>query len=535
MTTFKIHDGVSFPEKFWTADYKELFPSDLLKLLVHLHDKFNGRRLDLLEARQTRQKKYDQGELPQFLDRSSTAVTSNWKVSPIPKELLKRRVEITGPVNSAKMVINMLNRTDDGARADMAMLDFEDSMKPSFQNVLDGYKNVIGAVAGNLTAFVNEKKYQLNANDKAYVMVRARGLHLAETNIKVHGEDISAGLLDLATCFFHTARMYQAQGLTPKYYIPKCEHYLEARWWNDLFNEVEKFLGFKTPTLRATFLIETLPATFQVEEILYEIREHAAGLNVGRWDKIFSDIKVLKNHPDRIMADRSSITMEKSWMENYAKRVIKICHDRGAFAMGGMSAFTPGKTKEQREEQTRKVSLDKKREADWGHDGCWVSHPYFIGTAMEAMNFENQLQKKIDFDKYSDILPRSDGPHTLGGLRTNIRVGIAYMHGWQKDIGCVAFDNLMEDLATLEISRAQTWQWLHHKITLDDGPVVTRGLVTQLFEEEYQKILGELRTETPEKFHRQLEVELGRARDSALRIYTNEQLEDFLTLASEPV
>lgn len=535
MTTFKLNDVVSFPEKFWTADYKELFPNDLVKLLVDLHEKFNQRRKDLLEDRQGRQKKYDQGAVPEFLDRNSEAVTSHWKVSPIPKELLCRRVEITGPVNSAKMVINMLNRTEDGHRADMAMLDFEDSMKPSFQNVLDGYKNVIGAVAGNLTAFVNEKKYQLNAHDKAYVMVRARGLHLEETNVRVHGEAISAGLLDLATCFFHTAKMYESQGLKPKYYIPKCEHHLEARWWSDVFRELESSLGFKTPFLRATFLIETLPATYQVEEILYEIREHAAGLNVGRWDKIFSDIKVLKNHPDRIMADRSSITMEKSWMENYAKRVVKICHDRGAFAMGGMSAFTPGKTRDQREEQTRKVSLDKKREASWGHDGCWVSHPYFIGTAMEAFKTENQLHRRIDFDKYSDILPKAEGPHTLRGLRTNIRVGIAYMHGWNKDIGCVAFDHLMEDLATLEISRAQTWQWLHHKITLDDGMPVTRGLVTQLFDEEYQKILQEMREETPEKFHRQLEVELGRAREDALRIYTNDSLEDFLTLASEAV
>jgi malate synthase len=535
MSMIKLQDVVSFPEKFWNADYKELFPSELLKLLVQLHEKFNDRRLKLLDERSERQKKYDQGALPEFLDRNSEAVTGSWKVAPIPTELMCRRVEITGPVNSAKMVINMLNRSDDGSRADLAMLDFEDSMKPSFQNVLDGYKNVIGAVAGNLTAFVGDKKYQLHSSDMAYVMVRARGLHLAESNFKIHGEEISAGLLDLVTCFYHTAKMYRSQNKTPKYYIPKCEHFLEARWWNDVFNELEKALGFKTPTLRATFLIETLPATYQVEEILFEIREHAAGLNVGRWDKIFSDIKVLKNHSDRVMADRSSINMEKSWMENYAKRVIKICHDRGAFAMGGMAAFTPGKTKEQRDEQTNKVLLDKKREAQWGHDGCWVSHPYFIAAAMKAMDFVNQLQKKINFDKYSDILPRSDGPHTLIGLRTNIRVGIAYMHGWEKDLGCVAFDNLMEDLATLEISRAQTWQWIHHKLMLDDGVPVTRGLVNQLFDEEYQKILNEMQAETPEKFHRQLEVELGRARESALRIFTNDELTDFLTLASEPV
>lgn len=529
MNMIKIHDVVSFPEKFWTPDYQELFSPEFLRLMIHMHEKFNHRRVKLLEDRIERQKKYDSGEVPQFLDRNSEAVKGNWKVAPIPKELLCRRVEITGPVNSAKMVINMLNRNEDGARADMAMLDFEDSMKPSFQNVLDGYKNVIGAVAGNLTAFVGDKKYQLNAHDKAYVMVRARGLHLNEVNLKIHGEDVSGGLLDLTMCFFQTARLYLDQKLTPKYYIPKCEHHLEARWWNEVFTELERQMKLPTPTLRATFLIETLPATYQVEEILYEIREHAAGLNVGRWDKIFSDIKVLKNHPDRIMADRSSINMTRPWMENYAKRVVKICHDRGAFAMGGMAAFTPGKSAELRAEQTAKVRTDKQREAEWGHDGCWVSHPYFIGVAMEAMNFENQLNYKSNFDKYSDILPKSEGPHTVDGLRTNIRVGIAYMHGWEKDIGCVAFDNLMEDLATLEISRAQTWQWLHHHITLDDGTQVTKSLIAHIFEEEYQKILNEM------KGDRTLELELGRARDSAFRIFTSETLNDFLTLASEPV
>jgi len=524
MSSIKLHDVVSFPEKLWTAEFKELFPPELLRNLVHLHDKFNARRIQLLSDRKERQKKYDSGELPDFLDRSSEAVTGNWKVRTIPDELMCRRVEITGPVNSAKMVINMLSRNSDGDRADMAMLDFEDSLKPSFNNVLQGYKNVIGAVAGSLIAYSGERKYQLNPKDKAYVMVRARGLHLNECNFKIKNEHISAGLLDLAVCFFHTHKIYREQKLTPKYYIPKCEHYLEARWWNDVFNELEKLAGYREPFLRATFLIETLPATFQVEEILYEIREHAAGLNVGRWDKIFSDIKVLKNHPDRILADRSSIDMSRPWMENYAKRVIKICHDRGAFAMGGMAAFTPGKSEDVRKEQTSKVLKDKMRESEWGHDGCWVSHPYFIGVALKAMTSKNQLDRKINFDKYSDILPQSDGPHTLSGLRTNIRVGIAYMQGWQNDIGCVSFDNLMEDLATLEISRAQTFQWLHHKIKLDEGVIVTRELIEKIFSEELQKIVDE--GEVP--------VEgLEQAKGKALDIYTKDYLNDFLTLDSE--
>lgn len=533
MSLKKIHDVISFPEKFRISDYQELFPTELINFLIYLHERFDSRRKKLLDERQQRQALYDKGELPHFLDRNSEMITGKWRVAPLPQELSCRRVEITGPVHSAKIVINMLSRNEKGDRADMAMLDFEDSMKPSFENVLNGYKNVIGAVAGNLITFLGNKKYQINPTDKAYVMVRCRGLHLDETNFTIHGHPISAGLLDLAVCFFHTAKMYIEQGITPKYYVPKCEHHLEARWWNDLFSELEKKLSLPVPTLRATFLIETLPAAFQVEEILYEIRDHAAGLNVGRWDKIFSDIKVLKNHPDRIIADRSTITMQKPWMENYAKRVIQICHLRGAFAMGGMAAYTPGKTKEAREEQSQKVLLDKQREASWGHDGCWVSHPYFISVALEAMTFKNQVERKTAYDKYSDILPKGDGPHTLKGLRVNIRVGMAYLHAWNKNLGCVALDNLMEDLATLEISRTQTWQWLHHSIRTDDGVMVSKDVIKILFEEEYQKILHKYREETPLHEHRYLELELGRARDEAYKLFTSEKLQDFLTFASE--
>lgn len=540
MNEVELQQELSFPQRFWSHGGKELFPQELISLIIKLHSEFEPERQKLLSDRQIGQKKYDEGDLPDFLDRHSEAVTGSWRVREIPPELLCRRVEITGPVNSAKMVINMLNRTEDGARADMAMLDFEDSMKPSFKNVLDGYKNVIGAVRGNLSCHVPSteygkppKHYSLNSKDMAYVMVRVRGLHLAESNIKIKGEAVSAGLLDLAVCFYHTARIYLEQNKTPKYYIPKCEHYLEARWWNKLFCALENFMQLPIGTLRATFLIETLPATFQVEEILYEIRDHAVGLNVGRWDKIFSDIKVLRKHKECILADRSTITMSRPWMENYAKRIIKICHERGAFAMGGMSAFTPGKSQVQREDQTRKVREDKQREATWGHDGCWVSHPYFIGVAMEAFKFNNQLHIHLtDFDKYSDILPKGTGPYTLAGLRTNIRVGIAYMHGWNQDIGCVAFDNLMEDLATLEISRAQVWQWLHHAIRLEDGSIVTRDLVKKLFDEEHQKILTEY---DPDGKDEQMAKDLLVAKLDAEKIFLSEMLPDFLSFASEPV
>jgi malate synthase len=536
MLSVNLGFGLQFSSRLWNSDYQELFPEDLRRWLSELHHQFEPRRQELLAARKDRQAHYDAGNLPEYLDPNSEAARGNWKVAPIPPELQCRRVEITGPVNSAKMVINMLSPNEQGAMADMAMLDFEDSMKPSFPNVLDGYKNVIGAVSGNLSFHSGTKSYQLNPQKMAYVMIRTRGLHLDEANITVDGVSISAGMLDFAVCFYHTAKIYLQQKKTPKYYIPKCEHYLEARWWNDLFTIMEQKMGIPTGTMRATFLIETLPAVYQIEEILFEIRNHAAGLNVGRWDKIFSDIKVLKNHPDRIMPDRGTITMEKPWMENYAKRVIKICHARGAFAMGGMSAFTPGKTQQQRQEQTEKVLKDKQREAQWGHDGCWVSHPYFISYAMQAFQSKNQLQKQLsDFDKYPDILPRGEGPYTMQGLRTNIRVGIAYMHGWQQDIGCVAFDNLMEDLATLEISRAQVWQWVHHRVTLQDGGRVEPTLVSRIFDEEASRIIEEFGQDQRPQEAAALTASLRRASDCARELFLQPNLQDFLSLTSDKI
>ena len=518
MGMIDIGYGFQFPEEYWTCEYQSLFPQKFLNLLAHLVSESAPSQDILLMRRHDRQKIWDAGELPEFPDRNSEAVTGDWKVDLIPKELRKRRVEITGPANSTKMVINMLSRNEKGVRADMAMLDFEDSMKPSFYNVLSGYRNVIGAVEGTLSP-------RIELNDMAYVMVRVRGLHLRENNLLFEGEPVPAGLLDLVVCFYHTACIYLDRNHTPKYYIPKCEHYLEARWWNDLFVSLQARMGLPKGTLKATFLIETLPATFQVEEILFEIKEHAAGLNVGRWDKIFSDIKVLGKHKDRILGDRSSITMGKSWMENYAKRVIKICHERGAFAMGGMSAFTPGKTAELRDEQTKKVRADKEREASWGHDGCWVSHPYFIDIAMEAFTRDNQLDMTLpEFDKYSNVLPIGEGPYTLKGLRTNIRVGIAFMEGWLRDIGCVSFENLMEDLATLEISRAQIWQWIYHGITLESGEKVTAEFVNTFFDEELHSMMNEYP-----------DIEWNKATKFARKLFLKSELQEFLTTESDPV
>jgi malate synthase len=429
------------------------------------------------------------------------------------------------------MVINMLSRNSEGYRADCAMLDFEDSMKPSWANVIDGIHNVIGACRGDLsyTDPKSGKEYAIDANDEGTVMVRVRGLHLEESNILVDGEPVAGGILDLASSFYHTAQVLLDRGRTPKYYVPKVEHHLEARWWNTLFSKLETRLKFPIPTLRATFLIETLPGAFQIEEILYELREHAAGLNVGRWDKIFSDIKTLRYHEDRVMADRSWINMERPWMRNYAQRLIHVCHSHGAFALGGMAAHTPGRDAEKREQQASKVLADKRWEFDQGHDGCWVSHPYFIGWAMRAFPRENQLDVMPDIEtKFLDLLPTNEGPKTLDGLRTNVRVGIAYMAGWNQDIGCIAWDDLMEDLATLEISRASIWQWLHHSVTLDDGTQVDKALVSRLFEEELERIFEELGDSIDRDFW-------TRAKTEAFELFTQETFQEFLSFKSDLV
>lgn len=529
-----IGAGVSISSRAWGENIQDLFPKELISLLAELHTQFQPQRKKLLEERNSRQKIWDSGVLPTYLDKNSVAVTGDWKVKNIPEDFKVRRVEITGPVNDAKMVINMLSRNAEGFRADTAMLDFEDSMKPSFPNVLSGYKNVLGVAKGNLSYVKADDKaaktYQLNPQDMAALMVRVRGLHLAENNIRVNGEAIHGGLLDLAVCFFHTAKILVSQNRTPKYYIPKCEHHLEARWWNDLFTTLENKLSLPVPTLRATFLIETLPAAFQIEEILYEGREHIIGLNVGRWDKIFSDIKVLREFKDRISPDRAEITMKKFWMENYAKRLIKICHSRGAFAVGGMSAFTPGKDAKVREEQTAKVRADKQNEANMGHDGCWVSHPYFIGHAISAFTRNSQLDITLpEFDKYPDLLMDGKGSRTLNGLRTNVRVGIAYLQGWRNDLGCVSWDNLMEDLATLEISRAQTWQWLHHQIKLDDGQIVNKELVSKIFTEQFTKIADELKQNKNES----LIDSFNLACEEAKTLFLQTDLKSFLSLESD--
>ncbi|MEJ2336265.1 MAG: hypothetical protein P8Y26_11645 [Gemmatimonadales bacterium] len=521
--------GVVINAAAWTEQAERVLTPGAVSLIAGLHAALQEERQELLQARTVRQRRFDEGAVPEYLEGDAAErARGEWKVAPLPDDLLVRRVEITGPVSDAKMVINMLSRTAAGTRADAAMLDFEDSMKPSWPNVMQGVENLVGAAGGTLTFLKPaagdqpEKLYALDADDMPLLMVRCRGLHLDESNLQVDGEPVSGGLMDLA--------------LSPKYYVPKVEHYLEARWWNRLLTLLETELGLSIGTLRATFLIETLPAAFQMEEILYELRDHAAGLNVGRWDKIFSDIKVLKEHPNRVMADRGSISLNRPWMKNYAMRLIKICHRHGAFAMGGMAAFTPGSTQELREEQTRKVVEDKEFEFSLGHDGCWVSHPYFIGPALAAFPRENQLDIVPDIDDRPELLPESTPPKTIDGLRKNVRVGIGYQKGWNQDIGCVAWDDLMEDLATLEISRAQTWQWLRHQVQLEDGRRVTPELVGEVFRDELEKIEGEIRAAMQRRPEADVQAEIDRyaaAAADAEAVFTEEEFRPFLCMSSD--
>jgi malate synthase len=531
--------GMELPAAAWTSDAQAVLTPRAAVLLVALHRRFEPERRALLAARRERQAAWDAGALPRYEPQDSEAARGRWRVAPIPEDLLCRRVEITGPCNSPKMVVNMLSRSADGIRADTAMLDFEDALMPAWGNLMAGQRNARAAALGALEHAEVGKRYRLDPQDMALPLVRPRGLHLAESNCRVDGAPISGALFDLALSAFHGAAALLERGCTPAYYLPKVEHAAEARWWDALLAALEDALGLAAGTLKATFLIETLPAALQMEEILFAARARAVGLNVGRWDKIFSDIKTLRFQRERVLGDRAALTMARPWMDAYARRCVEISHRRGALGLGGMAAFTPGRTPQVRAAQVDKVRADKRREHDLGHDGCWVSHPYFIGAALEQFPRRNQLGvQPRGAGGTPDLLPQGGGPYTLAGLRTNVRVGIGYLEGWQRGIGCVAWDDLMEDLATLEISRAQTWQWLHHGVRLDDGMPVDEALVRRTFAEELERIAGPecaalaaARGEAPAAVAASFE----RAAREAEAIFTRAELSDFLCEASPPV
>lgn len=462
---------------------------DVLTFIGMLEDTFGGRRRELLKKRQEKQKKLDEGHYPDFLTDTKTIREGNWKAASIPADLQDRRVEITGPVDR-KMVINALNS---GAKVFMA--DFEDSNSPTWENCIQGQINLMDAVRGtiNYTA-ENGKSYRLN-DKTATLMVRPRGWHLEENHVLVNDKPVSASLFDFGVFFFHNAKALIAKGSGPYFYLPKMESHEEAILWNDVFNCAQDYLGIPRGTIRATVLIETINAAFEMDEILYALKEHSAGLNCGRWDYIFSFIKKFRNHPQFLLPDRHDITMTQHFLKSYVDSLIATCHKRGVHAMGGMAAQIPVKNDEKANQMAmEKVFADKKREALAGHDGTWVAHPGLIPVALEAfdayMPKANQIDSKRDAVslKARDFLQIPEGKITEQGVRNNISVGIQYLFSWLKGNGCVPINNLMEDAATAEICRAQLWQWLKFKAQLDGKQTFDKPLFLKLLQEETKKI-----------------------------------------------
>jgi len=479
---------ITEPSKIRGAD--EVLTEAALDFLAELHERFDSRRRDLLGAREERQERFNGGELPDFREDTRDIRDAEWRVGPIPVDLLDRRVEITGPTN-AKMLINALNS---GAKVFMA--DFEDATSPTWEELVQGQVNLHSYWRGRLdyTDPDTLKHYRVSDNP-AVLMVRPRGWHLPEDHVAVNGEVVAGALFDFAIYLWNNARPALARGSGPYFYLPKLESRDEAALWSDVFAFAEARLRLERGTIKATVLIETLPAAFEMDEILYALRENIVGLNCGRWDYIFSYIKRLGRSPDRLTPDRALMTMDKAFLAAYSLRLVATCHRRGAFAMGGMSAFIPVKGDEAANQGAlEKVRADKLREAGNGHDGTWVAHPALVPVAMEAfeaMEGPNQLSnlpRKVPGRE--EMLELHAGVRTETGARENIRVGVQYVAAWLGGKGAVPLYNLMEDAATAEICRTQLWQWLKFEASLDDGRRFTLDLFEQWFDEEVGLLAG---------------------------------------------
>src|ERR1700744_2726572 len=472
-----------------TGRYAEILTPEAVAFVVGLQRTFHEQRKELLEARAARQKRLDAGERPDFLKETKHIRESEWTVAELPPDLLDRRVEITGPVDR-KMIINALNS---GAKIFMA--DFEDSTTPTWDNVMDGQINLRDAVRRTIT-FEDEKtgKSYKVIEKPAVLFVRPRGWHLEERHLMVDGEPMSGSLFDFGLYTFHNAKELLARGSGPYFYLPKMESHLEARLWNDVFIKAEAELGIPKNSIKGTVLIETILASFEMDEILYELRDHSAGLNCGRWDYIFSFIKKFAGDTSVLLPDRGQVTMTTHFMRSYSKLCIKTCHRRKVSAMGGMSAFIPIKSDPVANEKAlAQVRADKEREANDGPDGKWVAHPGLVPIAMEVfdrvMPQPNQIDKQLpDYHATAaDLLQVPKGAITEAGLKQHVAVGLGYVEAWLRGIGCVPLFNLMEDAATAEISRAQLWQWVHHHAKLDDGRAVTADLVESYIDAELEK------------------------------------------------
>ena len=443
--------------------YPDILDTEAMNFLAELARKFRPELISLLEKREDRQNFYDEGYSPDFLSENEDIRADDWRVADIPEDLRDRRVEITGPVDR-KMIINAMN-----SGANVFMADFEDSLSPTWDNVVTGQRNLKDAVKKNIT-YEHPTKGTYKLNDKTAVLfVRPRGLHLNETHLLIDDKPIPASLFDFGLFFFHNVHEQISRETGSYFYLPKIEHHLEARWWNDVFNWAQDKLEVPRGTVRATVLIETLPAAFQMDDILWELQDHSAGLNCGRWDYIFSYIKTFRNHENKVLPDRSSVTMDRKFMRSYSDLLIKTCHKRGIHAMGGMAAQIPIKGDLVANNIAMDaVKSDKFREVISGHDGTWVAHPGLVPIAREVfdehMKDSNQISKQIDKEITSiDLLMCPDGLITFDGLRKNINIGILYIENWLRGNGCVPLYNLMEDAATAEISRTQVWQWIRHQ------------------------------------------------------------------------
>lgn len=489
MTTFSKIKDLEITGAF-KAGYETILTADALEFLKNLHLKFNDQRKALLQKRVERQKAIDNGQMPDFLPETKHIRESDWEVAPLPEDLMDRRVEITGPVDR-KMVINALNS---GAKVFMA--DFEDSNTPNWDNNIGGQINLRDAINGTIdfTNPKNGKYYQLQ-EETATLMVRPRGWHLEEKHLTVDGEHMSGGFVDFGLYMFHNAKNLIAKDSGPYFYLPKMESHLEARLWNDAFVYAQDYLGIPQKTIKATVLIETILASFELNEILYELKDHSAGLNCGRWDYIFSFIKKFRNLDGFTMPDRAKVGMGTHFMSSYSQLVIQTCHKRNVHAMGGMAAQIPIKNDPAANDAAmQKVANDKLTEVKNGHDGTWVAHPALVKVAMDIFNenmpSKNQINNKRTDVKVTaaDLVKAPEGTITEEGLRKNINVGILYIESWLRGNGAAAIYNLMEDAATAEISRTQVWQWIQNEAKLEDGRTITYELYRQLLPSELDKI-----------------------------------------------
>ncbi|MGH8686663.1 MAG: malate synthase A [Burkholderiales bacterium] len=490
-----LPQGVSISGRV-TPEFEKILSHEALAFVAKLHRQFEPRRRELLAARAERQKAFDQGQLPDFLPQTRSVRESDWRVARQPEDLLDRRVEITGPTDR-KMVINALN-----CGASTFMADFEDANCPTWFNMIDGQINLRDAVRRTISLQQGDKRYALNERT-AVLIPRPRGWHLVEKHLTVDGAPVAGGIFDFGLLFFHNARELLARGSGPYFYLPKMESHLEARLWNDVFKVAQGELGVPQGSVKATVLIETVLAAFEMDEILHELREHSAGLNIGRWDYIFSCIKKFRSNDRFCLADRSQVTMTAPFLRAYALLLVKTCHRRGAPAMGGMAAQIPIKNDPKANDAAlEKVRQDKLREVTDGCDGTWVAHPGLVPVAKAV--FDQHMPGPNQYDKQrpdvkvtaKDLLDfRPESPITEVGLRNNISVGIQYLGAWLAGNGCVPVFNLMEDAATAEISRSQIWQWIRSdKGRLDDGRRVTREMFRHLLAEELPKVkeyLGE--------------------------------------------